>query len=517
MIRGLGWIIALAIFAGLALGIRDYVIDDTYIHLQYAKHVREGYGMVFNVGDPVPGTTSPLWSMLLGSVPTLGIDMVLLSKLLSGFFAVAALLLFYRAATGLLVRGTHVIAATIAWAANAWMVRWSPTGMETSLAALLVLLGWQVGRGSEEGGAGSGRRLAVGLIWGLGALVRPEAGILVFLYLVASVLWPEGPGFRAPFRSRLTAAGAALVGAVIALLPFFLYSYVTYGSLLPGTLAAKAAGGVNPAVALSRLIQSAKIVGAVCTVEVLAVVLLLPKLRAALHRGDAALHFATWAWVLLVPLGYAVRGVPVISRYLVPLLPFLVLYGWFALEQWRLDRDVTWRRVALASALVLSVFLNVAVYSYQVVPHANKFVAGMERTLIPWGKWLRENTDSNVVVATPDIGAIGYFSDRQVLDLGGLVSPKIVPLMQKMPYDDLVRSFAFRQAGRPEYLVDRGFGPARLVEESPFGMALRPIFSERTESLGITKPLPVDYTLYQIDWSAVESLESQTDVAVRLP
>jgi len=111
------------------------------------------------------------------------------------------------------------------------------------------------------------------------------------------------------------------------------------------------------------------------------------------------------------------------------------------------------------------------------------------------------SSHSLLVAALPDSG-----QGRRVLDLGGLVSPRIVPLMQRMDYDAMVRSFAFREAGRPAYLVDRGPGPERLRRESPFGPALTPLFSARTQSLGITKPDPVDYTLYRVDWAAADSI-----------
>jgi hypothetical protein len=118
-------------------------------------------------------------------------------------------------------------------------------------------------------------------------------------------------------------------------------------------------------------------------------------------------------------------------------------------------------------------------------------------------------TPPSTVVATPDIGAIGYYSDRRVLDLGGLVTPRIIPLMQQMDYDSLVRSFAFRSIARPDYLVDRGPGPKRLLHESPYWRALTPIANARTQSLAIAKPGAVDYTLYQIDWSIADSIAAK--------
>ena len=505
MRRGSGFWLGLVLFALLVFGIRDYVIDDTFIHLQFAKHVRDGAGLVFNTGDPVPGATAPLWPLVLGWLARGGADLVALAKALSLVAGLVALALFATAAHRLTLRREHAEAATAAWAANAWMARWTPSGMETALAVVLVLAGWVVawGRGTP---ASPRRRFEVGLLWGLAALARPEAALLVALYAAASALWPAGAHGAAPFVDRARAAAAVALGAAVVLAPYAVYALGLYGSVLPQTLAAKGAGAVGPAVAVGQLVHAAKVVGAVCAVEGLACLLLLPRFATLWRQGDAAVHAASWGWLVLVPLGYAVRGLPVLSRYLLPLLPLLVLYAWWGLEHFRLSRDTRWRRAALAAALGAALGLNLAVYRLQVVEHTREFTLGMHRALIPWGEWLAANTPPDALVATPDIGAVAYYSDRRVLDLGGLVSPRIVPLMQRMDYDAMVRSFAFREAGRPAYLVDRGPGPERLRRESPFGPALTPLFSARTQSLGITKPDPVDYTLYRVDWAAADSI-----------
>ena len=45
---------------------------------------------------------------------------------------------------------------------------------------------------------------------------------------------------------------------------------------------------------------------------------------------------------------------------------------------------------------------------------------------VPLGHWVRENTSSDQLVATNDIGAIGFVSERRILDTVGLVEPKLV-------------------------------------------------------------------------------------------
>ncbi|HKA23725.1 MAG TPA: hypothetical protein VKF80_01960 [Candidatus Eisenbacteria bacterium] len=496
--------LSLFLFAALLFGLRGYVTDDTFIHLQFAKHVRDGAGLVFNKDEAVPASTAPLWPLLLGLLGRGGADLLRLATALSALAGFLALAGFFRAARRLLLREEHAQAATIAWAANAWMARWTVSGMETALAVALVLWGWNLAWANGQPG-GPGRRFRVGIVWGLATLARPEVGILVVLFAVTSFLWPDGAPTSAPLGARLRALLAVTGGAAVVLAPYALYAFSLYGRLLPSTFDAKGTGAHGAAVIVPILVLAAKNIGAVCAIETIACVLFAARFRHLLRHGDAALHMAIWSWIVLLPVGYAVRALPVLSRYLLPTLPFLVLYGWWALEHFRLSSQSPWRRTALAIALGLSVAINVAVYEVRVVPHTHEFAAGMERTLIPWGKRLAQ-TPPSTLVATPDIGAIGYYSDRRVLDLGGLVTPRIIPLMNQMDYDSLVRSFAFQIAGKPDYLVDRGQGPKRLLHESPFWPALDPIATARTQSLAIAKPGPVDYTLYKIDWSIADSV-----------
>ena len=53
----------LRLAAGLWLGFRPF--DDTYITFRYALNLASGFGFVYNIGQPVLGTTSPLWAMVL--------------------------------------------------------------------------------------------------------------------------------------------------------------------------------------------------------------------------------------------------------------------------------------------------------------------------------------------------------------------------------------------------------------------------------------------------------------------
>jgi hypothetical protein len=66
------------------------------------------------------------------------------------------------------------------------------------------------------------------------------------------------------------------------------------------------------------------------------------------------------------------------------------------------------------------------------------------------------------VVAAHDIGALGYFGQRRLLDLAGLVSPQVIPFMRDEP-----RLAAFLDQQRADYLVTFPGWYPELVRRAP--------------------------------------------------
>jgi hypothetical protein len=112
------------------------------------------------------------------------------------------------------------------------------------------------------------------------------------------------------------------------------------------------------------------------------------------------------------------------------------------------------------------------------------------------------------MVAAPDIGAIGYASERRVLDTAGLVTPPMVPLLEREPLEDVVAHLRFRDFSRPGWILDRGPVEGDLARRSPYAAALVPVGSSRVSTLGIARPGPTVYTMYRVRWEAVDSLDA---------
>ena len=75
-------------------------------------------------------------------------------------------------------------------------------------------------------------------------------------------------------------------------------------------------------------------------------------------------------------------------------------------------------------------------------------VAIIETEMVSAAQWVANNTRPDDLIAAHDIGAMGYFGQRRILDLAGLVSPEVIPFIR-----DEAQMAAWLDAAAGEYLV----------------------------------------------------------------
>jgi hypothetical protein len=74
----------------------DYIADDSFIALRYARNLIQGEGLVFNPGERVEGFTSMLWTLLLSLCGVIGIDLLAAARILGVVAGLATIILTYR-------------------------------------------------------------------------------------------------------------------------------------------------------------------------------------------------------------------------------------------------------------------------------------------------------------------------------------------------------------------------------------------------------------------------------------
>lgn len=132
-------LVAVALAVRLVPGPRS--IDDAYITFRYARNLLAGEVFVFNPGERVQGTTTPLYTLLMagrGSVS--GGTQAPFPWLALGVNALAdagtCLLLYWMGRR--LGAGAAGFAATLVWAIAPYSVTFAIGGLETSLYVLLL-------------------------------------------------------------------------------------------------------------------------------------------------------------------------------------------------------------------------------------------------------------------------------------------------------------------------------------------------------------------------------------------
>jgi hypothetical protein len=489
-IERLGLVIGLLLALVLMWPVRGHLTDDTFVHLQYARRLAAGQGLVFNRGERVYGCTSPLWVALLADGIALGLDGLVVARVLGLLATLASIALFMQLMRRTLETPELRALATVAWASHAWMLRWSVSGMETPLAVTLVLAGFVA---FTEGRQVGSRPVRAGALWGLAALTRPEAAFLLVLWCALLIVDAHNrEGLRRLVFGMLPPA--AIYGAWLA------FARLYFGTFWPHTLSANVIG--DP---LAIFWRQTKIIGATdgVLVGLLAVALILGGHR-VWKSGRIAQELLPWAWVLGLPALYAARGVEVLSRYLLVVLPVLAWLAWRTAEAWWMGADSTRGRVRTIVAgtltCVLIMIQNLTLYRTTVVPQVTSFTAGLNRGLVVWGRWFGTHTPPQTVIATPNIGAIGYWSGRRVLDVTGLVTPRMMPLLEREPVEDVVAELRFASFARPDYLIDRAERPDDLLHRSRYASCFVPIGHTSLPNLGIARPAPAFYTIYRVDW-----------------
>ena len=72
-------------------GAPGFPLDDAWIHLHFARNLAEGAGFAYNPGEPVAGSTAPLWTLLLGAGALVAVPSVAMVKTLGVAAAIIAL------------------------------------------------------------------------------------------------------------------------------------------------------------------------------------------------------------------------------------------------------------------------------------------------------------------------------------------------------------------------------------------------------------------------------------------
>jgi hypothetical protein len=426
-----GWLLAIlagpVVFLAVerGVGVSGFPLDDAWIHQTYARSLAAGRGWVYS-GDSVSmGSTSPLWTMLQVPAFWIGLPPVAWSRVLGCVF-----LLANAAWIALWVRRVDRGASRLAFLFGIaeWHLVWAAlSGMETILfcgwISAAVYFFFPLDADVRWKDSSSPRVFLVGLLAGLGIWIRPEALLLSALILPAAFLWGK------PLPARKGAALAA--GFALPIIAYFAFEWGMHGRLLPNTYYVKTAeySILTSGSIFLRLLQPLPVLLAGSGI-ILA--LFLPPAAGALFRNRNVLAALPGLWAIGHLTLYAVQ-LPAAyqhGRYFLPILPVLIgyaAYGFSALGKTLAPTPAAriLRRTLAASAVGLA-----AAFLWTGARQFARDVQTIDEMVV-LSKWIRDHTPSDALVAAHDIGALGFWGERRLVDLGGVTDLSALPLLRK--------------------------------------------------------------------------------------
>jgi len=423
--------------AYLAFLHRTFEVDDALIYWRYVENAVSGEGLVYNPGERVNALTSPLFAYVLTAGAAVAGHVGGVSMALSTLCFIAAATILATLFARLDLAAAGAIGACIALSTPFFYLTF---GMESTLFLALIalcLLSYEMQNYA---------------LFGIcAALLLMTRGEGVFLLVAIAAEHALQKRRAPPWRSAL--APALLLAA------HALFQRAYYGSFLSSTLSAKmdqARSGVLGAWPVFARVgyHESVFFHDRAALFVLALVLAAAgwwHVRRSMPGRVAPL------FLILYTLFYVVLNIPNYHWYYAPYYFFGAFFagaGVYALagpysalvaSPWRIGL----RGTAVGAALILiagGLWYTEAIASGRPEGAAAHQILGRKRYRL-LAEWVRANTPADARIGAAEIGILGYYSGRHIVDIMGLVTPGNSAFLAEGNFG------GWLEAGRPDYIV----------------------------------------------------------------
>lgn len=416
--------------------------DDAWFRMTYIRNFAESFTFEFNSGEAATGGTSPLWIALNGTLAAVfGLEsgsLPGLTKVVGILFAALTAWMVFRV-TWQITRRRYVgllAGAIIAVEPNFGFAAVSGTEV-TLFAAVSLLASWAFLRGHIR---------TAGVFTALAIAARPEGLLLAFLIVGATMarwIWRRDGVIFEHRQDVHDIAWLALPSMAISF-AWVVFNWSVTGSALPDSyLATNEVLGLMP---LSNLWNAwLGYLHEQTFMDGLAWLVGLPLIVAGMlavfkRHSFSAVPLALFSLAMIYAAMVTFTRPDAVwlfedRRHIDPALPFIVILlitgmmrAWQAVWAWKRVRNPLTERERKAVVITVRVAI-VAIAVAPLIALPTRWDAltteyswssrNTNEVHVAMAKWLDENTPQNAVIGAIPAGAIGFFTDREILDLSG--------------------------------------------------------------------------------------------------
>ena len=371
-------------------------MDDFFITMRYANNIAAGKGWVFNPGERVLGTTTPLFTLMITAFVWLGVPAIVAVRVLCSVFLFGTSVMCYKYCRNKEQENIGFAAGLLFCLLLPFKQLW---GNEIPLCFFLLL-------GSLY--FFDRQKWALSAVFQcLYALTRME-GLLFFILCTGILFW----------RKKKIVWGAMIPFFVI-IVPWLIFSALYFGDIFPNTLYAKARQGTRPDIWIRF---SAGFLNTLCNLffnlrSPIPSVFALGGLFTLFRRR----HILLLIWCGIHQIGYGILGVPgSYPWYYYPLwllFPLAMAGGIHVMAQWQKSK-VPYLICQIRFFGLLFLLLILSWFQ----PRWNVFFHGRHVLYQKAAEYIKENFPKGTEMIADEIGIFGYYlPDHVILDTAGLV------------------------------------------------------------------------------------------------
>lgn len=422
------WSISAAVLVYIFITFKswNWELDDALIYVRFVDNFLKGNGLVYNPGEYVNGLTSPLFTYLgIVAAAILG-DARDGLMLVSAGSVLAVMLCCYRLLREIGI--TPVVATLPAWLIAVAVATFVNLGMEVGLFVLLFFESLRLYFRNAH--------FRLGIVLALLILARPE-GVLLLPVLAINTLYHKRPlpGWRSFLLPSLL---LSLQG---------LFNFIYYGSLLSTSSVAKIYQGESgywlQEEFIGNLVRRFDLGFSVTGNWYLMGLFLLLAVAAPLHKPAREYIGVSGLFLLLYTLFFQLLKIPPQNWYYG--IYFFILWTYVAIGvvalEGRWPGPANWLSRAPLPLLIVGSCL------WQVPAVAKTFPGTVRPDYRDIGIWLANNTPAESSVAMVEIGTVGWYSQRAVIDILGLVSAGTADFIARNEFSGWTSLY------RPDYML----------------------------------------------------------------
>jgi tetratricopeptide (TPR) repeat protein len=431
-----------------ALSINGYFafpLDDPWIHLTFARNLVQYHSFSYFKNEmATAGSTSPIYTFILAAGFVFYNNEMILSYALGILFFIFSGIAFYKLTSFEFGKENYyAVLFTAIFVVDKWMNFISVTGMETTMYIFMLISTAYFYKKKQA----VPFAVFLGLIlWG-----RPDSvafmAALAADYFLAYKFSKSGGDIKLFTKKDFIKIG--IIAGSIAVI-YLGFNLMLSGSLLPNTYSAKLAyyspefrsrisflkyevwdyftRGAYGVIIIGFFVSAAKMIF---------------DLFKKKYNGN--LLYILFPLLLVFIYWYKLPYAHRFGRYLMPAIPFIILLSGLGFRDLCKLAGNYMQSGKIAQVLMIGISSVIILYSFfdykdNAQNYAEQCVYIHDRHVVT-ANWIKDNTKPDDVIATHDVGAIGFYCNRKIVDAAGLMNPELISKINDDNYASIMSDF----------------------------------------------------------------------------